>query len=165
MLDYGLLNCYKKGNNIIFGDVLMLEVLITSALRREVLAYLLNNPDQDLHLREFSRRIKKPAPVVKKELDKLDQIGFILTWTSKNQRRFKLNKTFLFLPELTAIFDKEAELSVRFKVAKTVTLEKGLNKRKSWQKRAAEIAQGYGEDVKRRRPRHPAETRMLKKIS
>jgi hypothetical protein len=144
---------------------LMLEYLITSVLRREVLAYLLNNPDEELHLREFSRRIKKPAPVVKKELDKLDQIGFILTWTAKNQRRFKLNKTFLFLPELTAIFDKEAELSVRFKVAKTVTLEKGLNKRKSWQKRSAEIAQGYGEDVKRRRPRHPTETRMLKKIS
>jgi hypothetical protein len=142
----------------------MLEYFITSALRRKILSYLLNSPDEDLHLRELSRRIGNPAPAVKRELDKLEEIGFLLSWTSGNQKRFKLNKTFIFLPEMKAILEKDAELSMGTRVAKTYTLQDGLKKRKSWQKKAAEIAETYGKGLKRHRPRHPAEVSLLKKI-
>ena len=142
----------------------MLEFLISSASRRKTLIYLLNNQDKEVHLRELSRRIGEPAPVIKRELDRLEQIGFVLSWAMGNRRRFKVNKNFLLLPELKSLVDKSAGVSKNLKVANTFVLKETLGKRKTWEKRSKEIAKEYGDSVKRQRPRHPAETRMLERI-
>ena len=142
----------------------MLEFLISSASRRKTLIYLLNNQDKEVHLRELSRRIGEPAPVIKRELDRLEQIGFVLSWAMGNRRCFKVNKNFLFLPELKSLVDKSAGISTNLKVANTFVLKETLRKRKTWEKRSKEIAKEYGDSVERQRPRHPAETRMLERI-
>jgi len=145
----------------------MLEFLITSASRRKVLVYLLNNQDKEYHLRELSRNIREPAPIIKRELDKLERIGFVLAWKAKNRRKFKVNKNFVLLPELKSLTNKATGVSPNptLKVKKTFVLKETFGKRQIWQKRAKEIANEYGSDIERQRPRHPAEVRMLEKIS
>ena len=143
----------------------MLEFLISSASRRKVLIYLLNNQDKEFHLRELSRNIGEPAPIIKRELDRLEQIGFVLSWMVRNRRNFKVNKNFLLLTELKSLADKATDVSTNLKVMKTFVLKETFEKRKILEKRTKEIAKEYGDDIERQRPRHPAETRMLEKIS
>jgi DNA-binding MarR family transcriptional regulator len=145
----------------------MLEFLISSASRRKVLVYLLNNRDKELHLRELSRNIGEPAPIIKRELDKLEEIGFVLAWKAGNRRKFKVNRNFLLLPELKSLANKATSISTNLtlKVKKTFVLKETFGKRQVWEERSKEIADQYGGDIERQRPRHPAETRMLEKIS
>jgi DNA-binding MarR family transcriptional regulator len=145
----------------------MLEFLISSASRRKVLVYLLNNQDKEFHLRELSRNIGEPAPIIKRELDKLEQIGFVFSWTAGNRRKFKVNRNFLLLPELKSLANKATGVSTNLtlKVKRTFVLKETLGKRQIWKKRAKEIVKKYGGYIERKRPRHPAETRMLEKIS
>jgi hypothetical protein len=143
----------------------MLKFLISSASRRKVLIHLLNNQDREYHLRELSRETGEPAPVIKRELDRLDQIGFILSWASGNRRRIKVNKNFLFLPELKLLVDKSTGVSSSPRVAQIFTLEETLRKRKTWAERSKKIMGEYGKNLKRQRPRHPVEMRMMEKLS
>ena len=142
----------------------MLEFLISSASRRKTLVYLLNNQDKVFHLRELSRNIGDPAPMIKRELDRLEQIGFVLSWAKGNRRYFKVNRNFILLPELKSLADKSIDGSSDLKVANTFTLKQTLRKRKTWENRSKEIRKEYGNDIERQRPRHPAEARMLEKI-
>jgi predicted transcriptional regulator len=142
----------------------MLEFLISSASRRKTLVYLLNNQDKEFHLRELSRNIGEPAPMIKRELDRLEQIGFVLSWAEGNRRHFKVNRNFLLLPELKSLADKSIDASSNLKVANTFILEDTLRKRKDWENRSKEIGKKYGNGIDRQRPRHPAEARMLEKI-
>lgn len=145
----------------------MLKFLISSASRRKLLVYLLNNQDKECHLRELSRTIGEPAPIIKRELDKLEQIGFVLSWTAGNRRKFKVNKNFLLLPELKLLTNKATGVSANLtlKVKKTFVLKEIFGERQIWKKRTKEIVKEYGDYIERRRPRHPAEARMLEKIS
>lgn len=142
----------------------MLKFLISSASRRKVLIHLLNNQDREYHLRELSRETGEPAPIIKRELDRLDQIGFILSWASGNRRHIKVNKNFLFLPELKSLVDKSTGVSNSPRVAQTFTLEGTSRKRKTWEERSKKIMGEYGRNLKRQRPRHPVEMRMLDKL-
>jgi DNA-binding MarR family transcriptional regulator len=143
----------------------MLEFLITSASRRKILTFLLDSPDGEYHLRELSRKTGRSAPVVKRELDRLEQMGFILSWNVGNQRFFKVKKSSLFFPELKSLMEKEARVSRDLRVVHTFDLKRLTEERRLWQKRSMEVAEGYGKDLKRRRPRHPAEERLLEKLS
>ena len=143
----------------------MLNFLISSGSRRKILIYLLKHPDEEYHLRELSRRISEPAPVVKRELDKLDQLGFIVSWVQGNQRRFRPNRSFLFWPELKSMVEKSETHSAPVKVAKTYTLKEIVRGRKGWGKRSQEVLKAYGKDLKRMRPRHPAEEILLENLS
>lgn len=143
----------------------MLEFLISSASRRKVLIHLLNNQDREYYLRELSRETREAAPVIKRELDRLDRIGFILSWSSGNRRCIKVNKNFLFLPELKSLVDKSASVFNRPRVSQTFTLKETLRIRKTWDERSKKIMGAYGKNLKRRRPRHPVEMRMLDKLS
>jgi hypothetical protein len=143
----------------------MLELLIPSASRRKILLHLLKHPDEEYHLRELSRRISEPAPVVKRELDKLDQWGFIVSWVRGNQRRFRLNRSFLFWPELKSILEKSKTHSAPVNVAETYTLEEIVRRRKGWGKRSREVLKAYSKNLERKRPRHPAEAEMLENLA
>jgi hypothetical protein len=143
----------------------MLEYFISSGSKRKILIYLLRHPDEEYHLRGLSRKTGEPAPVVKRELDKLDQMGLILSWAQGNQRRFRVNRNFLLWPELKSFVDKSQTLSIPPKVSTTYAFKEIPLKRKSWGKRSGEIVEAYGKDLKRRRPRHPSEAKMLENLS
>lgn len=142
----------------------MLEYFISSRAKRKILIYLIKHPDEEYHLRELSRKIGEPAPVVKRELDKLDQLGLIVSWAQGNQRRFRVNRNFLWWPELKSLVEKFHTSSSPAKVSTTYTLKEIPPKRKSWGKRSRAIVEAYGKDLKRRRPRHPSEAKMLENL-
>jgi hypothetical protein len=102
--------------------------------------------------------------MIKRELDRLEQIGFVLSWAKGNRRYFKVNRNFLLLPELKSLADKSIDVSSNLKVANTFILKETLRKRKTWKYRSKEIGKEYGNYIERQRPRHPAEAKMLKKI-
>ena len=143
----------------------MLEFFISSASRRKVLIYLLNNQSKEYHLRELGRNIGEPAPVIKRELDRLEQIGFLLSWIEGNQRRFKVNPRFFLLNELKAFVDKATGFSVPPKVLQSFSLKETLEKRRIWQRSSRKILEEYGKDLRRQRPRHPAEKRLLERLA
>jgi len=163
----GLDNYFKTVTILVtfLGGGDMLEYFISSGSKRRILIYLLRHPDEEYHLRELSRKTGEPAPVVKRELDKLDQMGLILSWAEGNQRRFRVNRNFLLWPELKSIVDKSQILSTPLKVSTTYPFKEIPRKRKSWGKRSREIVKAYGRGLKRRRPRHPSEARMLEEFS
>jgi len=142
----------------------MLEYFISSGAKRKILIYLIKHPNEEYHLRELSRKIGEPAPVVKRELDKLDQLGLIVSWAQGNQRRFRVNRNFLLWPELKSLVEKSQPPSTPPKVSTTYTLKEILLKGKRWGKRSGEIVEAYGKDLKRRRPRHPSEAKMLENL-
>jgi DNA-binding transcriptional ArsR family regulator len=142
----------------------MLEYFISSGAKRKILIYLIKHPDEEYHLRELSRKIGEPAPVVKRELDKLDQLGLIVSWAQGNQRRFRVNRNFLWWPELKSLVEKSHASSSPPKVSTTYTLKEIPPKRKSWGKRSRAIVEAYGKDLKRRRPRHPSEAKILENL-
>jgi len=143
----------------------MLDYFISSGAKRRILIYLLAHPNEECHLRELSRKTGEPAPVIKRELDKLDQMGLILSWAQGNQRRFRVNRDFLLWPELKSFVDKSQTLSTPPKVSTTYRFKEIPGKRRSWGKRSREIVEAYGKDLKRRRPRHPSEARLLENLS
>lgn len=143
----------------------MLEFFISSAARRKVLIYLLDNQEKEFHLRELSRNLDEPAPVVKRELDRFEQIGFLLSWATGNQRRFKVNPRSFILNELKAFVDKATGFSASPKVYQRFTIKQALERRKLWKKSSKKIVEEYGKDLKRRRPRHPSEKRLLEKLT
>ena len=142
----------------------MLEYLFSSGSKRKILIYLIEHPDEEYHLRELSRKMGEPAPVLKRELDKLDQLGLIVSWAQGNQRRFRVNRNFLLWPELKSLVDKSAASSAPSKVSTIYTLKEIPLKGKSWEKRSRAIVEAYGKDLKRRRPRHPSEAKMLENL-
>lgn len=143
----------------------MLEFFISSAARRKVLIYLLDNQEKEFHLRELSRNLDEPAPVVKRELDRLEQIGFLLSWAAGNQRRFKVNPQSFILNELKAFVDKATGFPASPKVYQRFTIKQALERRKLWEKSSKKIVEEYGKGLKRRRPRHPSEKRLLEKLT
>jgi hypothetical protein len=142
----------------------MLEYFISSGAKRKILIYLIKHPNEEYHLRELSRKTGEPAPVVKRELDKLDQLGLIVSWAQGNQRRFRVNRNFLWWPELKSLVEKSHASSSPPKVSTTYTLKEIPPKRKSWGKRSRAIVEAYGKDLKRRRPRHPSEAKILENL-
>jgi hypothetical protein len=142
----------------------MLEYFISSGGKRKILVYLIRHPDEEYHLRGLSRKIGEPAPVVKRELDRLDQLGLIVSWTQGNQRRFRVNRNFLLWPELKSLVEKSQTPSTPLKISTTYTLKEMPLKRKSWGKRSGEVFEAYGKDLKRRRPRHPSEVKILENL-
>jgi DNA-binding MarR family transcriptional regulator len=144
---------------------MMLEFFIPSASRRKILSYLLRNKGEEYHLRQLSRNIGEPAPIVKRELDRLERIGFVVAWKNGNQRWFKVNKQFFLLPELQALVNKGEVVSFVPKVGRASSLKETDEKRKTWRERSRKVIEDYGENLKRKRPRHPAEVRILREIS
>jgi hypothetical protein len=97
-------------------------------------------------------------------LDKLDQLGLIVSWAQGNQRRFRVNRNFLLWPELKSLAEKSAAFSAPTKISTIYTLKEVPLKAKGWGKRSREIVEAYGKDLKRRRPRHPSEAKMLENL-
>ncbi|UCG78236.1 MAG: winged helix-turn-helix transcriptional regulator [Nitrospirota bacterium] len=70
----------------------MLKKLFSSTIRADVLALLLNSPDEKFYVREVARLLKKNPSGVKRELDNLEKIGIVSSQRVANLKYFKANK-------------------------------------------------------------------------
>ena len=88
----------------------MLEKLFTSGIRADIMSLLFNNPEEKFYVREIARLVNKNPAGVKRELDKLERMGLVLSEKEGNLKYFKVNKTSPLFPELKGLIAKSLGL-------------------------------------------------------
>ncbi|MBI4698282.1 MAG: winged helix-turn-helix transcriptional regulator [Nitrospirae bacterium] len=84
----------------------MLEKLFTSGIRADIMSLLFNSPEEKFYVREVSRLVGKNPSGVKKELDKLEQMGLVTSEKEGNLKYFRANKDSSLFPELKGLIAK-----------------------------------------------------------
>jgi len=84
----------------------MLEKLFTSGIRADIMSLLFNSPEEKFYMREIARLVKKNPSGVRKELDKLHEMGLVISEREGNLRYFKVNKDSPLFPELKGLIAK-----------------------------------------------------------
>jgi len=83
-----------------------LKSLFSSAIRADVLALLLNNPDDRFYVREIATLLRKNPSGVKRELDNLEKMGILTSKRVANLKYFQADKKSPFFSELKSIIAK-----------------------------------------------------------
>jgi len=84
----------------------MIEEIITSKTRRKILNLFLSNEKSSFYVREIERKINENINSIRKELVKMEKIGFLVKETIANSLFYNVNKDFLLYKELKSIIDK-----------------------------------------------------------
>lgn len=87
------------------------ELLFPNRYRRQVLALLLMQPDQKMHLRELARQTQAAPGTLKKELDALCRVGLLTSERVGNQVHFQANQGHPVFAELQALVRKTTGLA------------------------------------------------------
>lgn len=87
------------------------ELLFPNQYRRKVLALLLMQPDQKVHLRELARQTQAAPGTLKKELDALCHVGLLRSERVGNQVHFQANPGHPVFAELQALVRKTTGLA------------------------------------------------------
>jgi DNA-binding transcriptional ArsR family regulator len=88
----------------------MLDKLFTSGIRADIISLLFNTPGEKFYVREISRLLRKNPSGVKKELDKLEEMGLVISEKEGNLRYFSVNKNSTLFPELKGLIAKSLGL-------------------------------------------------------
>jgi predicted transcriptional regulator with HTH domain len=139
-----------------------LSFIIPSKIRRQVLAYFVEDPDAQVYVRELARELGESPQQVYRELINLENWGYLFSSKRGNQRVFRLNKKFPFYDGIKDMFERSREEKNRnFNVVKTYKLEDRVKKL-----RKIPVPKELLEDLsaKRTKPRSYDETRLLEKL-
>lgn len=88
----------------------MLQAIIPSKARREILALFFHNIGESYHLRRVCREVGQEINAVKRELDILEQAHVLKKEKRLNKSIYSLNPAYEFHDEFLRIFSKEAPL-------------------------------------------------------
>ncbi len=69
----------------------MLDKLITSRCRRNILRQIIMNPDREYYGRQLSRLIGESPAAVQRELQRLEEIGLLTSVAKGNMRLYRAN--------------------------------------------------------------------------
>ena len=110
-----VLKC-NKYTSIIFVvrltiKVLMLDVFITSRVRRKIIVVYAKYPDFKTHVRGLAKLIKEDAGNIQRELKRLEKIGFLISERQGNTKIYHTNKQFAIFKELQSIVLKSQRLN------------------------------------------------------
>ncbi|MGA9348320.1 MAG: nucleotidyltransferase domain-containing protein [Anaerolineae bacterium] len=104
----------------------MLELLFSSTARVKVLALLLLNPETSFYQREISALTGLPIRAIQREVERLQALGLLTSFTRGNQVHYQVNRDFFLFPELKSIFLKTVGLTAllgnALKEAENITL-------------------------------------------
>lgn len=89
----------------------MLELLFSSTARVKVLALLVLNPETSFYQREISALTSLPIRAVQREVERLQTLGLLTSFTRGNQVHYQVNRGFFLFPELKNIFLKTVGLT------------------------------------------------------
>ena len=81
----------------------MLDVFITSRVRRKIVVVYAKYPDFHTHVRGLAKLIKEDPGNIQRELKKLEKIGFLVSEKQGNARTYATNKQFPIFKELQSI--------------------------------------------------------------
>lgn len=87
------------------------DLLFPNQYRRKVLALLLMQPEQKMHLRELARQTQAAPGTLKKELDALCGVGLLTSERVGNQVQFQANTAHPVFAELQALVRKTTGLA------------------------------------------------------
>jgi len=88
----------------------MLEKLFISEVRVKILILLLRDSEERLHVREIVRRVGTEINAVRRELSRLTKLGLLRKQPVKNRLYYRVNREFVFYPELVGLIAKETGL-------------------------------------------------------
>lgn len=84
----------------------MLEVFITSRVRRKLVILYAKYPDFNTHVRGLAKLLKEDAGNVQRELVKLEKAGFLRAQFKKNTKVYHANRAFPMFKELQSMVIK-----------------------------------------------------------
>lgn len=84
----------------------MLEALFRSRVLVKILGFFAKNPDAEAYLREISREVDEPASAVRRELDRLTELGLLQTKMQGNHKYFRLKEGLPILADLKGLYLK-----------------------------------------------------------
>jgi DNA-binding transcriptional ArsR family regulator len=88
----------------------MLKSLFSSSIRADLLALLLNSPDEKFYVREIAKLLRKNPSGVKRELDKLEEMGIVTSEKVANLKYFQANPETPLFSELKNLIAKSLGL-------------------------------------------------------
>jgi len=89
----------------------MLKLLFSSTARVKALALLLLNPETSFYQRQISALTDLPIRAVQREVERLQTLGLLTSFTRGNQVHYQVNRDFFLFPELKSIFLKTVGLT------------------------------------------------------
>jgi hypothetical protein len=89
----------------------MLEHIITSKTRREILALFFHHPTDAYYLRDIVRRVNEEVNAVKRELDILVKGRVLLSERRLNKVFFSLNPHYIYYDEFLRLFARSTLLA------------------------------------------------------
>ena len=81
----------------------MLDVFITSRVRRKIIVIYAKYPDFKTHVRGLAKLIKEDPGNIQRELRRLEKIGFLKSEKQSNTKVYFTNKQFIIFKELQSI--------------------------------------------------------------
>lgn len=88
----------------------MLKSLFSSSVRADVLSLLLNSPDERFYMREIATLLRKNPSGIKRELDKLEDMGIIFSEKVANLKYFQADRNSPLFIELKDLIAKSLGL-------------------------------------------------------
>lgn len=82
---------------------LMLDIFITSRVRRKIIVIYAKYPDFKTHVRGLAKLIKEDAGNIQRELRRLEKAGFLISEKQSNTKVYYTNKQFPIFKELQSI--------------------------------------------------------------
>lgn len=138
-----------------------MSFLIPSKIRRQVLAFFVQDPEAQVYVRELARELNCSPQQAYRELLNLEGWGMLFSSKRGNQRVFRLNKKFVLFPAIRELFEMyEKVQNFEPKVIATLNWEE---MRERYQKIPIPPDLIRGLKAKRKRPRAYAEEISLKK--
>lgn len=99
----------------------MLDILISSRVRRKIIVVYAKYPDFKTHVRGLAKLIKEDPGNIQRELKKLEKAGFLLSEKQGNSKFYMTNKQFPIFKELQSIVIKSQQQSARPKRSSRTT--------------------------------------------
>jgi len=85
----------------------MIEKIFVSEARVKLLKELILSDEEDLHIRELTRRIKTEVNAVRRELENLESIKLVSKVPRGNRVFYAINREHTLFPELLGMIGKE----------------------------------------------------------
>ena len=95
----------------------MLDVFITSRVRRKIVVVYAKYPDFHTHVRGLAKLIKEDPGNIQRELKRLEKVGFLLAEKQGNTKIYSTNKHFSIFKELQSIVIKSQQAQANKKRA------------------------------------------------
>lgn len=98
----------------------MLDIFITSRVRRKIVVVFAKYPDFKTHVRALAKLIKEDPGNILRELQRLERGGFLVSSTKGNTKVYQMNKQFPLLKEIQSMVIKSQQMSKTNKTDKSL---------------------------------------------